>query len=145
MTTMLTHRRYNGMLVLLASTLSCGPASIEQDCVPLDEKLGTISHQWCDGEPFPIDIEWEEEIPVATYPVCLAPEPDGTCNRCPTTEIEDAVEPRLLELLASYRPECQVRHWELGCMRTIENGMKLEREEGYCCFQVAIWGNDECR
>ena len=63
---------------------------------------------------------------------------------CGPPEVADAVEVRLLELLAEYRPECQLEHWELGCMRTIENGMILGHESGYCCFQVAVWGNDAC-
>ncbi|MCA9700060.1 MAG: hypothetical protein KC431_21220, partial [Myxococcales bacterium] len=119
---------------------------VTPDCVPVDEKLGDpAGRMWCDGEYFPLDLEWEGEIPIDTLTVCLSPEADGTCNLCPTAEIADAVEIGMREYLTEYRPACQLQHWELGCMRTIENGMKLEREEGYCCFQVATWGNDECR
>ena len=126
------------------SVLGCGPPEVAPDCVPIDEKLGTSSNLWCDGEPFPIDLEWEGQIPIETFPVCLSPESDGSCKRCSTSEIADAVEVDMQEYLLEYRPACQLEHWEIGCMRTIENGMKLGHEGGYCCFEVALWGNDAC-
>ena len=142
---MFKHRRLYVPLFLLASVVGCGPPEVEQQCVPIDEKLGTVSHQWCDGEPYPITLLWQDEIPIDTMAVCVAPEADETCKRCPTTEVTDTVETKMYEILAEYRPECQLQHWELGCMRTIENGMVLGHEAGYCCFQVAVWGDDACK
>ena len=130
---------------MMMLVLGCGPREITADCVSVDEKLGTGSNQWCDGDLFPIDLEWEGEIPIETFPVCLPPEADGSCKRCPTAEIADAVEDDMQEYLTEYRPACQLRHWEIGCMRTIENGMLLGHESGYCCFEVALWGNDACK
>ena len=142
---MFRERRLDLSMLLIAPVLSCGPPEVTPDCVPIDERLGITANQWCDGEPFPIELEWEGEIPIDTNAVCVAPEADGTCKVCPTSEVADAVEAELLESLAVWRPECQVRHWKIGCMRTIENGKRLEHEAGYCCFQVAVWGDDACK
>ena len=142
---MFNHRRVS-LCVLSASMLSCGPPEVTPDCVPVDEKLGDpAGRMWCDGEYFPLDLEWEGEIPIETFPVCLPPEVDGSCKRCPTAEIADAVEDDMQEYLTEYRPACQLQHWELGCMRTIENAILIGREPDYCCFEVALWGNDACK
>ena len=133
------------LLLATASVLGCGPPAVERDCVPLDEKLGTVSHEWCEGEPYPVDLIWQDEIPIDTWAVCLPPEADGSCRRCPTAEVADVVEDGMLEYQLEYRPDCQLQHWELGCMRTIENAMKLGYETDYCCFQVAVWGDDACK
>ena len=139
----MTNRR--GIFALLIATLvSCGPPDVTPDCVPVDEHIGTSGILWCDGQPFPIDLEWQGQIPIETYAVCLPPEADGTCKLCPTSEVTDRVEIGMHELLDQYRPECQVEHWELGCMWTMENAMSAGYETNSCCFQVAVWGNDAC-
>jgi hypothetical protein len=36
--------------------------------------------------------------------------------------------------------ECELEHWEFGCMRTVENAEFLYTDNNYCCYQVAHWG-----
>lgn len=75
--------------------------------------------------------------------MCLPPESDGACKVCPTDEVAAAVEAQLQTLLEQDEPQCQLEHWELGCMRTEEHGKELgwgPDGSHYCCFQVAIWG-----
>lgn len=135
-------RRSKPLIFALASALGCGPSGVELECVSIDEKLGDPgSRQWCEGQYYPETLEWNGQPSVETIPVCLAPKADGECAVCPVDEISDAVEVQLLEDLAQYRPGCQLEHWELGCMRTIENAILIGREPEYCCFQVALWGD----
>ena len=132
-------------VVVLLATAGCGPGEPPADCVSVDERLGVPGErQWCEGEFHPESLEWEGEISVETVPVCLAPQADGTCELCPTAKVMADVEVQLLEDLAEYRPMCKPDHWELGCMRTIENAIMIGRETDYCCFQVALWG-DGCK
>jgi len=131
----------NAFLVLLALAMTgCGPGDPAPDCVSVDERLGVPGdRQWCEGEFYP-SIEWQGELADKALPVCLPPQADGTCELCPTDKVTADVENKLLEYLAEYRPMCKPDHWELGCMRTIENAISLGREPDYCCFEVALWG-----
>jgi len=132
----------NTLAVLLALAMtSCGPGEPAPDCVSVDEQLGVPGdRQWCEGQFYPEELEWEGELAVETVPICLAPLANGECELCPTEKVTKDVETKLLEDLAKYRPMCKPDHWELGCMRTIEHAIMNGYESNYCCFQVALWG-----
>ncbi|WP_146155520.1 hypothetical protein [Enhygromyxa salina] len=128
----------------LLTAYGCGRSGGEVECIEVDEQLGDPgSRQWCDGEYSPTNLQWEGQMTSTTVPVCLSPEEDGQCTVCPTDEVRRGVEEQLHKDLAQYRPECTLAHWELGCMRTIEHAKEIGRDPDYCCFQVALWG-DQC-
>jgi hypothetical protein len=41
-------RRHTVIALLLGLSVACGPPPISEECVPVDEHLGTVVH-WCDG------------------------------------------------------------------------------------------------
>ncbi|MFV8751533.1 hypothetical protein ACNOYE_13395 [Nannocystaceae bacterium ST9] len=122
-------------------TTACGPPPATPDCVAVDERLGEpIERRWCDGEYLPT-LEWNQRSAEGLANVCLPPEPDGECKLCTVEEVESRIDVRLNELLTEQKPECALEHWELGCMRTVENAKMMGYVDDYCCFQVALWGN----
>ena len=129
------------MLALALALAACGPPGPAPDCIPIDEQLGVpIDRRWCEGEVEPW-MHWQGEEVDFNAIICLAPESDGECKVCPADEVSAAVETKLEFDLAMYYPECTLEHWDLGCMRTLENAKNvLHREPESCCFQVAVWG-----
>ena len=117
----------------------CGPGEVPRDCVSVDEQLGVpAEREWCEGEFYP--PKWEGEFADKALPICLPPQADGSCELCPSAKVIADVESALYPHLETHRPQCQLEHWEFGCMRTIENAIEIGRETDYCCFQVALWG-----
>ena len=131
--------------LVLALSGACGPPQASEECVPIDEHLGTNVH-WCDGIFLPkndADLRWGGKPATLGFAVCLPPQTDGSCQVCSRAEVTSDVAVRMTEILAEYEPECQLEHWELGCMRTEERGKQLGWGPGgshYCCFEVAVWG-----
>ena len=119
---------------------SCGPVEPPLDCVSGDEGLGSpADREWCEGEFFP-PMMWEGKRADKALPICLPPQADGSCELCPSAKVIADVESALYPHLETHRPQCQLEHWEFGCMRTIENAIEIGREPDYCCFEVALWG-----
>ena len=132
--------------VLTVATLGCGPGEVvpepDPECVQVDELLGVPgSRLWCNGEYEP-ETPWEGELAVKLLTICLPPRADDECELCPLSEVSEAVGQELDARLAEYQPMCKLEHWELGCMRTIENAMVMGFGPDYCCFQVALWGEN---
>ena len=130
-------------IALALALAACGPPGPTLDCIPIDEQLGVpIDRQWCEGEYQP-SMLWQGEEVDNNAIICLLPESDGECKVCPADEVSAAVETKLEFDLAMYYSECTLEHWELGCMRTLENAKNvLHREPESCCFQVAVWGEN---
>jgi len=134
------HSRTQAALLTLALHGFACSGDTSSECVEVDEQLGEpIGRQWCEGEFSP--PPWNGESAGQTRLVCFEPEADGGCKLCPREDVVEAVETKMREQLAEYKPNCDVQHWEFGCMRTVENAKMLGWEEEYCCFQVAVWGS----
>ena len=128
-------------MIFALGVAGCGPGQANPDCVAVDEQLGVPGdRQWCDGQFYPEDLEWQGQASVETLPICLPPQVDGSCELCPTEKVIGEVELGLQSYLEEFRPMCQLEHWEFGCMRTIEHAIMIGRDQDYCCFQVALWG-----
>lgn len=126
------------LLILPLHSLACS-GDTSSECVEVDEQLGDPSNRrWCKGEFSPPPWNGEEVAQIRL--VCFEPESDGACKLCPREEVVDDVEAKMREQLAQEFPQCDLQHWEFGCMRTVENAKKLGREEEHCCHQVAVWG-----
>jgi hypothetical protein len=124
------------LLILVFHNLACSDDA-SNECVVVDEKLGVPNDRlWCEGEFSP--PEWNGKPADKTLAVCLPPQSDGSCKLCPRTEVIDEVEAKMAEIVAER--ECELEHWEFGCMRTVENAEFLYTDNNYCCYQVAHWG-----
>lgn len=131
------HSRAHPILLILAAGIFACSDDTSSECVEIDKQLADPpSRVWCDGEFSP--PPWNGMIPDKSTAVCLAPQPDGTCKLCPRAEVIDEVEVKLREIVTER--ECNLEHWEFGCMRTVEHA-KLIDPENYCCYQVALWGS----
>lgn len=132
--------------LVLGLAVACGPPPASGDqCIPTDELLGNPAERlWCGGLWKPQDdpdLIWKDEPAGAGGPVCLPPRADGSCQTCPIDEVAAAVEAELNALYPVGSAECQVEHWEIGCLRNKENTEKsLGITDDYCCFEVALWG-----
>jgi hypothetical protein len=123
------------------AALACSDEPIVE-CVAVDPSLGDPSNKlWCEDDYYPT-MTWNGELATASRTVCLPPTRDQQCQACPAQEVRDAVGDALRASLEEYVPGCELQHWELGCMRTIENAKKIvgDQDPNFCCFQVAIWG-----
>src|SRR5690606_24656209 len=114
-----THRA-----MLVASLWALAPGCRDDpivECVAVDPSLGDPSNKvWCEDDYYPT-VTWNGELAIASRTVCLPPARDQQCQACPADEVSVAVEEALRAGLNQYLPNCELEHWELGCMRTIEN------------------------
>jgi len=109
------------------------------ECVVVDEGLGVPGDRvWCGGEFSP--PEWNGERAAKPLAVCLEPDASGECKLCPRADVVEEVETKMREMLAEDRPDCDLQHWEFGCMRTVELSKMIGYDTRYCCYQFAIWG-----
>ena len=119
-------------------SLACSPDT-SSECIDVDEQLGDPSdRRWCGGEFVPPD--WDNQPADHIRSVCFEPGPDGACKLCPRDEVIEEVEAKMREDVSQESFQCEIQHWELGCMRTVESAKMLGRDTDYCCFQVAVWG-----
>ena len=124
-------------LILAIASLACADDT-SSECVAIDQQLADPpSRLWCDGEFSP--PAWNGALADKSLAVCLAAQPDGTCKLCPHAEVLEQVEARMREMVAER--DCELEHWEFGCMRTVENGKLISLDNNYCCYQVGLWGS----
>jgi hypothetical protein len=122
---------------------ACGPGNISEECIPIDDQVAPGFNNWCGAwiihDP---NLEWDGPPPAQNQFVCLAPDEDGECDLCGVDQLEAAVEWELREQLAILTPACELEHWEVHCMHSIENGMSLRGPDQYCCYEIAVWGEN---
>ena len=135
-----------GLVIALAtgalSSSSCGPGEPTLECVEIDQSVDTYG--WCElaASPAMAGLTHEGELASAhSLRICVAPQANGSCQLCSFEEVEEALDSEVRSIVDFHVPECELEHWELGCMEDLESSMSGNPDD-YCCYWVVIWGEN---